>query len=68
MVESGLCDSFEMRLDRWQGMAESGSTDLALQVLIEMARVRACVRSCAPVRRTNPFALVSVVSARRRPS
>ncbi len=41
-VRSGLCYTFEMRLDRWQGMAESSDTETVLQVIKEMARVRLC--------------------------
>ncbi len=37
MVQSGMCDAFELRLDHWQGMAESGDPLTVLQVLNEMA-------------------------------
>jgi hypothetical protein len=44
MVQSGLCYTFELRLDRWQGMAESSDAETVLQAITEMARVRLCAR------------------------
>ncbi len=40
LIESGLSDSFEVRLDRWQGLAESGRPEDAMQALVEIARER----------------------------
>jgi hypothetical protein len=51
MVESGLCDTFESRLVRWQGMAEA-DPEQALQALEEMSRVSA--RTVTRVPRARP--------------
>jgi hypothetical protein len=60
LIESGVYESFETLLDKWQGMAMSGNPDQSLQALTEMARVRAacsyplvCSGCDAPVQETT---------------
>ncbi len=57
MVQSGLCYTFELRLDRWQGMAESSDAETVLQAITEMARVRGLLETAGRSVSRNTAAL-----------